>query len=164
MIVFYGGETCGCGNPGCLEAYASRVAIERDIRAAVRSGRPSVVSDLIQSTGKNRITSGILAQALEQEDAVVSEVMDKVATYLATLVATIVNFFDPEMIVVGGGVTEALGERLVKPIREQAVQWFIQKKDADKVRVVPAELGDYAIVLGGATIAWERLAAKNSKT
>jgi glucokinase len=98
-----------------------------------------------------------LAKALKQKDEVVTEVMNDVTTYLAVLAATIVNFLDPEIIVIGGGVAEALGERLVKPIREQASQWFIQQKNAEAVRIVPAELGDYSIVLGGAAIAWERL-------
>ncbi len=158
MIVQYAGQVCGCGTPGCLEAYASRVAIERDIRTALEAGRESVVPKLMQAKGKTRITSGVLAKALKRKDPVVVEVMETVTTYLAVLVATIVNFLDPEMIVIGGGVAEALGERLVEPIRQQATQWFIQQKEAEAVRIVPAELGDYSIVLGGATIAWERLA------
>jgi len=122
-------STCGCGRPGCLEAYASRTAIEREIRAAMAAGR----------------------------DPLVVEILERVTTYLAALVASVVNFFDPEMIVIGGGVAEALGEQLVNPIRRDAPHWYIQKNDADKVRIVAAELGDYAGVLGAATIARQNL-------
>jgi glucokinase len=162
MVVGFKGQPdepiCGCGQPGCLEAYASRTAIERDIRAAIAAGRETVVTELLEKSSRDRITSGLLTRALEQGDPLVTEVMERVITYLSLLVASIVNFFDPEMIVVGGGVAEALGERLLEPIRRDAPRWFIQKNDADKLRIVAAELGDYAGVLGAATIARQNLA------
>jgi len=161
MFVGFKGQAneplCGCGRPGCLEAYASRTAIERDIRAAISAGRKTVMTKLLEKSGKARITSGLLAEALKRKDPLVTEVMDRATTYLTILVASIVNFFDPEMVVIGGGVTEALGERLVESIRRDAPRWFIQQHDADKVRVVSAKLGDYAGVLGAATIARENL-------
>lgn len=147
---------CGCGRPGCLEAYASRTAIERDIKAAIAAGRETVLTKLLKKRGKDRITSGVLAEALAKNDPVVTEVMERVTLYLSVLVASIVNFFDPEMIVFGGGVAEALGEQLLEPIRSDARQWYIKQADAEKVRIVAAELGDYAGVLGAATIARQR--------
>jgi glucokinase len=162
MIVGFQGQPdeplCGCGRPGCLEAYASRTAIERDVRAAIAAGRETVLAGLLEKSGKDRITSGLLVKALEKNDPLVVEVMARVATYLTLLVATIVNFFDPEMIVLGGGVAEALGEQLLEPIRRDAPRWFIQKQDAAQVRIVAAELGDQAGVLGAATIAWQNVA------
>jgi glucokinase len=157
MVVGFKGQPdeplCGCGRPGCLEAYASRVAIERDIRTAIAARKETVVSELLAQSGRDRITSGLLVKALKQGDPLVTEVLERATTYLTLLVVSIVNFFDPEMIVIGGGVAEALGERLLDPIRRDAPQWFIQKNDADKVRIVAAELGDYAGVLGAATLA-----------
>jgi len=144
---------CGCGSPGCLEAYASRTAIERDIRAAIAAGRETIMAELLEKSDRGRITSGLLDKALSKGDPLMLEIMERVTAYLSMLVASIVNFFDPEMIVFGGGVTEALGERMLEPIRRTAPQWYIQKKDADKIRIVAAELGDYAGVLGAATIA-----------
>jgi len=144
---------CGCGRPGCVEAYASRTAIERDIRAAIDEGRETIVTSLLEMNGKVRITSGVLAKALKKGDPLVTEVMERATTYLSVLVATIVNFVDPEMVVLGGGVAEALGERLAEPIRREAPRSYLEKKDADRVRIVLAELGDYAGVLGAATIA-----------
>ncbi len=61
------------------------------------------------------------------------------------------------MVVIGGGVAEALGKRLLKPLRRDAPLWYLHKTDADKVRIVAAELGDYAGVLGAATIARQGL-------
>jgi glucokinase len=149
---------CGCGRPGCLEAYASRTAIERDINAAIDAGRKTVLTELMRDGGKERITSGLLARAVAENDPVVIEVMERAELYLSVHVASIVNFFDPEMIVFGGGVVEALGEQFLEPIRTQAPLWYIKKTDAEKVRIVAAELGDYAGVLGAATIARQRSA------
>jgi len=149
---------CGCGRPGCLEAYASRTAIERDIEAAIAAGRETIVAQLMDKRDKERITSGVLADALEKGDALIVEIMERVTIYLSVLVASIVNFFDPEMIVFGGGVTEALGERLLEPIRREAPKWYIKEADAEKMRIVAAQLGDYAGVLGAATIARQNLA------
>jgi glucokinase len=157
MVVGFKGQPdepiCGCGRPGCLEAYASRTAIEREIRAAIAAGRETTITELLNNGAQGRITSGILAKALDKGDPLVTGVMEQVTTYLSVHVASIVNFFDPEMIVFGGGVTEALGERLLEPVRRDAPKWYIKKGDADKVRIVVAELGDYAGVLGAATIA-----------
>jgi glucokinase len=161
MVVGFKGQPdeplCGCGQPGCLEAYASRTAIERDIRDAIAAGRETLMVQLLEQSGKERITSGLLAKALKRGDPLVIEIMERVTTYLALLVVSIVNFFDPEMVVFGGGVTAALGERLLEPIRCDALRWCLQQKDTDKVRIVAAELGDYAGVLGAATIARSHL-------
>jgi glucokinase len=144
---------CGCGRPGCLEAYASRTAIEREIQAAIAAGRETLVTALFEQSGRDRLTSGVLATALEQGDLLVTEVIERATAYLAVLVASIVNFFDPEVVVIGGGVAEALDERLLAPLREKARYWFIKEEDAHRVRIVAAELGDYAGVLGAAMIA-----------
>ena len=144
---------CGCGQPGCLEAYASRTALERDIHAAVAAGRSTVVTELLAASGKPRITSGLLAEALDRGDELVGELIDGMATHLSLLVASIVNLLDVERFVFGGGVTEALGDRLLAPIRRDAPRWYLKKDGAETVQIVPAKLGDYAGVLGAATIA-----------
>jgi glucokinase len=148
---------CGCGRPGCAEAYASRTAIEHRIRAALAAGRESIIPALLAKKGKERITSGILAKALERGDPLVIEVMESCTTYLSLLVAGIVNLLDPERIVIGGGVAEALGERLLEPIRRDAPRSYLKPDDAGEVGIVLAELGDRAGVLGAATIAREQL-------
>ena len=151
MILHADGPVCGCGKRGCLEALASRTAIERDIRLAIDAGRESLVPELIKERG--RLTSGLLAKALRRGDPVVAEVLGRAQWYLGLLTASIVNLLDPEMIVFGGGVVEALGEEFLEPIRVTARQYFIQQAGADKVRMVAATLGDHAGVLGAAVMA-----------
>jgi glucokinase len=154
MVVFADGPVCGCGRRGCLESVASRTAIERDIRLGLAAGRESTIPKLLK--GKPRLSSGILAKALLNDDPLVCEVMGKAQWYLGQHVASVVNFIDPEMIVFGGGVVEATGDRFLDPIRIVARQYYIQQADADKVRIVSAQLGDYAGVLGAAVLARQK--------
>lgn len=154
-VILPDGPLCGCGKRGCLEALASRTAIEREVRAALAEGRPSVVTDLMRADN-DRLTSGTIKMALEQNDAVVTEVVGRSQYYLGLLVGNLVNILDPEMIVFGGGVTEALGEPFLDPIRAVAQPCFLAQRDADKIRIVPATLGDYAVVLGAAVSARSR--------
>jgi len=155
MIVQADGPVCGCGNRGCLEALASRTAMERDIREALDSGRQSVMADLLKDGAP--ITSGMIAEAVRQEDELTLKVLAQAQRYLGLLTASIVNFIDPEMVVFGGGVAEALGKPFLKPIRATARQYFVNQRDVGQVRIVLAKLGDYAGVLGAATIARQRL-------
>jgi glucokinase len=154
MIVMADGPVCGCGKRGCLEAVASRTAIERDIRLGIAAGRESLIPRMIGDRG--RLTSGVLARALRKGDPLVTEVMARAQWYLGLHTASIVNLIDPEMVVFGGGVVEALDEEFLEPIRVTAHQYYIQQTDADKVRIVAAKLGDHAGVLGAAVLARQR--------
>jgi glucokinase len=156
MIVLADGPVCGCGKRGCLEAVASRTAIERDIRLGMAAGRGSLVSRLTEGDTR-RLTSGVLAKALRKGDPLVVEVMGRAQYYLGLLTASIVNLIDPEMVVFGGGVVEALGTKFLRTIRVTARQHFIQQAGADQVRIVAAELGDYAAVLGAAVLVRQRI-------
>jgi glucokinase len=155
MIVLADGPVCGCGKRGCLEAVASRTAIERDIRLGLAAGRESMISKLTVG-GTKRLTSGVLARAWRKGDPLVSEIMQRTQSYLGMLTASIVNLVDPEMIVFGGGVIEALGGDFLDPIRVTARQYYIQQTDAEKIRIVAATLGDYAGVLGAAVLTRQR--------
>jgi glucokinase len=154
-IVLADGPVCGCGKRGCLESVASRTAIDRDIRLGIAAGRQSLIPDL---TGGHldRLTSGVLAKAWQQGDPLVTEILTKARWYLGLLTASIVNLIDPEMVVLGGGVIEALGEEFLDPLRVIARQYFIQQADADRVQIVTARLGDDAGVLGAAVLARQR--------
>jgi len=154
MVVLAGGPVCGCGRQGCLEALASRTAIEREIRAGLAAGRESLISGL--SKGGEPLTSGMLAEAFRRGDPLVTEVVSRAQWYLGLLTASIVNLIDPEMVVLGGGMVEALGKEFVSPIGQTARQHFIQQADADRVQIVAARLGDHAGVLGAAILAWQR--------
>ena len=71
--------------------------------------------------------------------------------------ANVVNILDPECVVLGGGVTERLGEEFVAPIRKTAYENFLRRHDAERVKIVPGTLGDNAGALGAVVLARKRL-------
>jgi glucokinase len=160
VVVLAEGPVCGCGNRGCLESVASRTAIERDIRLGLKTGRESMVPELLKQSGRERITSGILAQAYEARDPLVYEVITRAQHYLGIFIGSTINYIDPDMIVVGGGVAEALGEAYVEPVRAVAYQYAMNRKDARNVKIVLAKLEDHAALLGAAVYARQRLARR----
>ncbi len=144
------------GQPGAVEPIASRGGMERQVRALVAAGRASVVPELMESVGGGRLTSRVIYEAARRKDAVMLEVLAVAQHTLGVLAGNLVNILDPEMIVFGGGVTERLGDRFIAPIRRVAQAHFINKTDADKVKIVPAALKDLSGVVGAAVMARER--------
>lgn len=151
------GPRCGCGNRGCAEALASRTAMERDVRAAIKDGEKSLVLKLMKERAKERMTSSIIQRALKKHDPVMQKVMKRAQYYLGILVANVVNTLDPDCVVIGGGIVERLGEKFVAPIRKTAYEHFLRRHDAERVRVVPGALGDNAGPLGAVVLARQRL-------
>jgi glucokinase len=156
-VLLVDGPKCGCGNRGCAEALASRTAMERDVRAAVRKGEKSIVLKLMKERGKERMTSSIIQRALRKHDPVMRKVLKRAEYYLGILVANVVNTLDPECVVIGGGIAERLGESFVAPIRQTAYEYFLRRHDAERVKVAPGLLGDNAGPLGAVVLARQRL-------
>jgi glucokinase len=144
------------GQPGAVEPIASRTGMQRLVQERVAQGRASVVPELMQTLGGGRLTSRVIYQAMRQKDPVMIEVLSVAQHTLGVLAGNLVNILDPEMIVIGGGVTERLGEQFVARIRRVARAHYINKTDADKVRIVPAALKDLSGVVGAAVMARER--------
>jgi glucokinase len=157
MVILAEGPVCGCGRRGCLESVASRTAIERDIRLGLRAGRETMMGELIKRDGRDRITSGVVAEAYEKRDPLVYEVISRAQHYLGIFCGSVINFLDPQMIVIGGGVAEALGEAYVRPVRDIAYQYAMNRRDAQNVKIVLSELGDHAVLVGAAVYARQRL-------
>jgi glucokinase len=145
------------GQPGTVEPLASRTGMERMVKELVAAGRKSVVPGLIESVGGGRLTSSVIAEALKQNDAVMKETLAAAQRILGLLAANLVNTLDPEMIVIGGGVTERLGDKFVAPIRQLAYANFINKTNARSVKIIPAALKDASGVVGAAVLARENL-------
>lgn len=160
IVVEIGGPRCGCGNRGCAEALASRTAMERDVRAAIRRGEKSIVPRLMKERGRDRMTSSIIQRALKARDPVMEKVMKRAHFCLGILVANVVNMLDPECVIIGGGIAGRLGRDYVTPIRKTAYQYFLRRHDARRVKIVPGILGDDAGPLGAVVLARQRLGDK----
>jgi glucokinase len=145
------------GQPGTVEPLASRGGMERQVRELVSQGRESVVPALIESVGGGRMTSRVIQQALRRRDPVMQEVLAGAQHTLGLLAGNLINILDPQMIVIGGGVTERLGERFVTPIRRVAYANLVNKHNARAVKIVPAALKDASGVVGAAVLARRQL-------
>jgi len=151
------GPLCGCGRRGCVEALASRTAMERDVRAAIKAGRKSVVPQIMKERNSTRMTSGVIVRALKKRDPVMQEVMKRAEYYLGLVIANIVNILDPERVVIGGGIAERLGEDFVAPMRPTAYEHFLNQDNARSIKIVPGSLGDEAGSLGAVVLVRQRL-------
>ncbi len=148
------GPECGCGRRGCVEGMASRTAMERDVRAAsAKAAKPSAVLRIMKERNKTRMTSSVMARALAARDPIMKEVLANAQHKLGLLAGNLVNAFDPEMIVIGGGVAQRLKEDFVAPIREVARTRFLRPDPEGKVRIEHATLGDYSGALGACALA-----------
>ena len=156
MIVEVKGPRCGCGNFGCLEAVASRTAITRDLQKAIlKKGKKSKLTEL-NGGNLDLIRSKAIARAVKHGDKPTIKVVQRAAKYLGISVASIVHFLNPEMVVLGGGVVEAMGDSLLDPIRHAAAEYALPTT-MDGVQIVAATLGDNAGVIGASVLARERL-------
>jgi glucokinase len=155
MIVRAGGLPCPCGSHGCLEAYASGRSLVR--YAAARAGDsqtdPSGELTALQEQGK--LTGGAVTRLAQAGDKAALEAVQELARWLGVGLANVTNIFDPEMIVVGGGVGD-LGELLLAPARD-GLRKLALPPGRDRVRVECALLGNRAGLTGGALTAWRTL-------
>ena len=156
IVVKAGGAKCGCGQRGCMEAYASRTAINRRIAKAVGAGARCKLSNHFELGRTGRIKSKELASAYADRDPVVVREIERAARYLGITLAGQMNFISPERVIIGGGVVSALGEPYIKLVREAAQPHILADPEGTK-RIVIAERGDDSAVLGAALLAREAL-------
>jgi glucokinase len=151
------GPVCGCGRRGCLETLASRTAIAARIRKAVRKGAASDVASALVDRPGDRIKSKELAAAFSSGDGLVVREVHRAAEALGRGLGGLVNVLEPEVVILGGGVAEALGQPYLEAVRSAAHEQMLAGADA-RIRFVLAELGDDAGVLGAALLARQRFA------
>ena len=149
MMIRMGGEQCTCGNFGCFERYASATAIIREARKAVAE-HPE--SSMMAACGGDpeRINAKIVIDAAKAGDATAKTVFDGYVYGLAVGIINIINMIDPEVIVLGGGVSAA-GEFLLDAVRE-AVKPMVFFKTMPYARIELAQLGNDAGIIGAAML------------
>jgi len=149
----HNGPKCGCGNRGCLEAVASRSAIVRRIVKEIEDGRKSLVKELCDGD-LTRIRSRMLARAYDEGDKLVREVIHDACEYLGIGAANLINILNPQAVILGGGVIEALGPVVLPRVRRAAWRHVIGPTE-QRVRILDSGLGDDAGILGSAIAAGE---------
>jgi len=141
------GRRCKCGNYGCLEAYASGPAIARRAVEAIEAGQPSRLPEYVNGA-LEKITAQTVYQAAHDGDELAEEVVGDTAKFLGAGIANMINIFNPEIVVVFGGVTYA-GEHLFAPLRREVAKRAFKPAVA-VCRIVAAELIGTAGVYGAA--------------
>ncbi len=153
MTIDVDGRRCGCGNYGCLEAYASGPAIAMRAVEQLRAGMESRLSAM-SGGNMDAITAQTVFEAARAEDEVALEVVRDTAQYLGVGLANLLNIFNPELVVIMGGVTQA-GDALFEPLRREVTRRAFRSA-VDSCRIVPGTLAGLAGVYGAAKVFLDR--------
>lgn len=150
MVVETGGAACNCGRRGCWEAYASATGLIRMTKETMAQHRDSLLWDLSEQ-GENVTGRTAFAAALEGDETAKALCAGYVE-YLAAGVVNLLNILQPEVLAIGGGVSEAEDELLMAPLREIVDRENFAKHCGGKAKVVKAELGNDAGIIGAALL------------
>jgi glucokinase len=152
------GRLCGCGRVGCLETEASRLAIAAEAaKAAFRGEAPHLLK--IAGTNVGEIRSGQLAEAIKAGDAALETIVRRAAGFLGTVIGDLTNVLLPDVVVLGGGLTEAMPDIILKEAEKAAVQ-RVAPPFVKLLKIVAAKLGDDAGVRGAAAWIAQQVAEK----
>jgi len=151
MVLEVNGPKCGCGNKGCFESLASRTAIFQRIKAGVKDCQKTLLTDMLGDDLED-LRSGDLRKAIRRGDKFVAHILEDAAENIGIGVANLVNLFSPEVVVLGGGVMEALADEMmsiiVKTARDYAMPGTMKG-----VEIIASKLGDAAGITGAAVLA-----------
>jgi glucokinase len=150
VVVKIDGAQCTCGRRGCLEAYAGRGSMEIRARKLHKEGRKTDLFKIMEKRGRPRLTSGVWARALEADDELANELIERALGALGAGVGSAVNVLDVETVVIGGGLGTRLGEPYVERIREAMMPHLF--KDDRPPHVTLAQLGDLGGAIGAALL------------
>jgi glucokinase len=147
-LVKDGGRRCSCGQRGHLEAYAGRGSMERTARRWVARGRETILFEVMKHKDRDRLTSGVIAAALEKGDRMAGRLVDEAAWALGIALASAQNLLDLEAIIVGGGLGDRLGAPFIARVAEaMRPRLFVQDRPP---AVLGTELGDLSGAVGAA--------------
>jgi glucokinase len=151
------GPACPCGNIGCLEAIASGTAIARVFRERLKAGEASTVPDVLDG---REATAADVALGAKAGDALAASVFAEAAEALGLGVVNCIHLFNPDVIAIGGGVSQA-GDLLFEPVRRMvALHAFPVPRNV--VRIVQVELGTEVGLIGAAAVAQAESMARRS--
>lgn len=143
-----GGPICGCGDTGCLEAFASGPSIVAMAQEYLKGGKSTKFREMAGADGE--ITPYIVAKAAEAGDPVAKRIFEIVGTYIGMGLVSVINLLNPEKVIIGGGVAAA-GDLLLDPIRK-TIKERAMIVAGNSVEIVPAELGNSAGVIGASML------------
>ena len=151
--LFPEGLSCKCGRRGCLEAYVSATGIVTRTELALKAGRDSSLADFL-NTPNNPLSALAVYEHAERGDRLAREIFEETGSYLAIALANVLNLLDLETIIIGGQVAHA-GELLIRPTIHAVAQRAL-RAPYYPIRILQAQLGDHAGVMGAAKTVFDR--------
>ncbi|PYJ83913.1 MAG: ROK family protein [Verrucomicrobia bacterium] len=151
MVLEVSGPKCGCGNKGCFEALASRTAIFRKIKEAVKEGQKTLLTEMLGPELED-LRSGDLRKAIKRGDKFVEHIVEEAAEYTGIAVSNLINILNPEVVVIGGGLMEQLEDEMLAIIVETAMD-YAMPGTTKGIEIIATRLGDDAGITGGAVLA-----------
>ena len=151
MVLEVSGPKCGCGNKGCFEALASRTAIFRKIKEAVKEGQKTLLTEMLGPELED-LRSGDLRKAIKRGDKLVEHIVEEAAEYTGIAVSNLINILNPEVVVIGGGLMEQLEDEMLAIIVETAMD-YAMPGTTKGIEIIATRLGDDAGITGGAVLA-----------
>ncbi len=148
MVIAMDGEPCTCGHRGCWEAYASATALIAQTRRAMEENPDSLLWELCGGDLK-KVNGKTAFDAKDAGDPTGTAVVERYLDYLACGVANLINLLEPEVLVIGGGISDQ-GEKILEPLRSRVRKAVFVPRMADRCRIVTAQLGNDAGVIGAA--------------
>jgi glucokinase len=145
------GRMCSDGRRGHLEAYAGRKRIEVEARWRVENGQKTKLFKIMESKGKPRLASGVIAKALKKKDEMAMELIDDAVWAMGIALSNAQNLLDLEAIIIGGGLGDRLGQPFVDRVTEAMQSRLFVPERAPKMLVT--ELGDFGGAVGAAVLA-----------
>ena len=145
MSIHADGPVCNCGSTGCWEALASGTALAREARKEIEQGADTSIAELVGGDS-SRIDASVVFEAAQKGDRLAGKLISRLAYYFGVGLANLVNIFDPELILVGGGVAR-MGDLLLQPARSLVKERAYVTLTHD-VEIRPALLGDDSGLLG----------------
>ncbi|MBO4413374.1 MAG: ROK family protein [Clostridia bacterium] len=148
IIIKSGGRLCACGCRGCLEAYCSATALIAETKEKIILHPESMLRELSE---KNGISGKTAFDAARLGDLVAKEIIGEYVENLAAGVASVIQMFQPEVVCIGGGISKE-GEGLIAPLRDRVYSMVYQDVSIERTRIVAAQLGNDAGIIGAASI------------
>jgi predicted NBD/HSP70 family sugar kinase len=157
MTISEDGPKCRCGNRGCLEAYVGSYGLVRSARELLKQKSGRVLRRYLEEE-KHKLTPRLILEAARLGDAVATKVVRNAGEHLGVGIASLINIFNPGVVVIGGGVSGAFD--LLQPHVERTIRKRAYAESARMTRIVRSSLGNDATVVGAALMAKDTFPAQ----
>lgn len=151
MSIEYNGKSCPCGRKGCWERYASASALKRLTQRVMEENPESILRQVVDEND-GHVSGQSAFIAARRGDPVGQFVCDAYIDYLCAGIVNLVNIFQPDTLAIGGGVSNEQDEQLLFPVRRIVAQQSIPCEPERRTRIVKAELGSAAGIIGAALL------------